>query len=86
MTRFIRSSNKKILIFSIVFLLAFSAINISTTADEALLPDLTPYSLVAPEIWEEGEEIEIILFFYNLWKYFKNKKIKVLIVVENFTC
>jgi len=66
MSQLVRINNKKCLMIFIVLILFFSIMNISTIADDTLLPDLTPYDLSAPYIWNAGEEVEIIFEIKNV--------------------
>ena len=66
MSKIVRSNNKKIYMFFMISVLFFSVMNISTIADDPLLPDLKPHSLTVPDQWEEGEEIEMIFKVKNV--------------------
>ena len=65
MFKIIRINDKKIFMFFVISLLFSSAINITTIADDPLLPDLKPYSLEIPDPVEYGKEIKMIFRIIN---------------------
>ncbi len=65
MSRLVSSNNKKILIFLVIFLLFFNILNVSTIADEDDRPDLIIESLILPEKFFEGKDLEFVMLIKN---------------------